>query len=181
MVEHWDDRLPLVQGTDDLQCYRDHEFTEFQAYDPDDAGKLDDLLGGLERSDYVILSTNRLYNTIPRLPERYPLTSRYYDLLLGERLGYELVYYAAVYQQLFGVRLVNDTFSDPHLPRPRLLAEGEASYVSINLGRADESFTVYDHPKPLVFRKTRQLSREALLGLFGDAAQNLTDREPEAE
>ena len=41
----------------------------------------------LERSDYIILSSNRLYNTIPRLPERYPLTSRYYELLMAEQSG----------------------------------------------------------------------------------------------
>lgn len=181
MIEHWDDPLPLIQGTDGLQCYGDYEFIEFQGYDPDDTAKLDHLLAGLDRSDYVILSTNRLYNTIPRLPERYPLTSRYYELLLGEQLGYELVYYSAVYPQLFGVRLVNDTFSDPDLPLPRMLAEGEAGHMSINLGRADESFTVYDHPKPLVFRKTSQYSREALLTLFGDSAENLPQPESEGQ
>ena len=175
MVEHWDDPLPLQQGVEGLYCYRDKEFTVFRAYAPDDTAKLDDLLGALEQSDYIDISSNRLYNTIPRLPERYPLTSRYYELLLGERLGYELVYYAAVYPELFGVRLVNDTFSDPDLPQPRLLAEREARRCSINLGRADESFTVYDHPKPLVFKKVRQLSREELLVLFGEAAQGLPE------
>jgi hypothetical protein len=175
MVEHWDDPLPLQQGVEGLYCYRGQKFTVFRAYAPDDTGKLDDLLNALEQSDYIDISSNRLYNTIPRLSERYPLTSRYYELLLGERLGYELVYYAAVYPELFGVRLVNDTFSDPDLPQPRLLAEREASRCDINLGRADESFTVYDHPKPLVFKKVRQLSREELLVLFGDAARGLPE------
>jgi len=114
-----------------------------------------------------------LYNTIPRLPKRYPLTSRYYQLLMGERLGFELVYYAAVYPEVFGISLMDDTFSDPSLPKPRLLAEREALRPSINLGRADESYSVYDHPKPLVFQKTRQLSRAELLELFGDAAKGL--------
>ena len=179
MVEHWDDSLPMVQGTGELRCYRYHEFKVFRAYYPDTTKKLADLLDSLEECDAVILSSNRLYNTIPRLPNRYPLSSRYYELLLGEHLGYELVYYVAVYPELFGVRLVNDTFSDPDLPRPRLLAEQEALRPSINLGRADESYSVYDHPKPLVFRKTRQLSRQELLDLFGDAARNLP--EPETE
>jgi len=179
MVEHWDDPLPLTQGTNQLRCHRDHVYTVFRAYYPDDAEKLDDLLDALENNEYIILSTNRLYNTIPRLPERYPLTSRYYELLLGERLGYELVYYVAVYPQILGLRLINDTFSDPDLPQPRLLAVTEAALPSINLGRADESFTVYDHPKPLIFKKTRQLSRQALLELFGDAAQGL--RQPVEE
>jgi len=173
MVEHWDDPLPLIQGRGSRGCHQAMSLHVFPAYDPDGAAKLRLLVDALESSDYIVLSTNRLYNTIPRLPERYPITSRYYKLLLGEELGYELVYYAAVYPELFGVRLVNDTFSDPDLPRPRLLALGEASGISLNLGRADESYTVYDHPMPLVFRKTRPLSRETLLSLLEQGDQGL--------
>ena len=173
LIEHWDDPLPLLQATGELHCHENYEVTVFPAYDPDDTAKLERLLEALEGSDYIILSSNRLYNTIPRLPSRYPLTSRYYHLLMGEKLGFELVYYAAVYPEILGISLVDDTFSDPKLPQPRLLAEKEALRPSINLGRADESFTVYDHPKPLVFQKTRQLSRAELLELFGEAAQGL--------
>ena len=61
---------------------------------------------------------------------------------------------------------------------PGLLAAAGAGVFDLNLGRADESFTVYDHPKPLVFAKTRQLSSEEVLALLGDAAQNLPDPEP---
>jgi len=171
--EHWDDPLPLLQGTGDLRCYRKHVVTEFEAYNPDDTAKLEHILQSLQANEYIVLSSNRLYNTIPRLPQRYPLTSRYYELLMGERLGFELVYYATADPELFGIRIVNDTFVDPRLPRPKLLAEREATQRRIDLGRADESFTVYDHPMPLVFRKTKQLSRQDLLDLFGSPAQNL--------
>jgi hypothetical protein len=173
MVEHWDDPLPLLQGTGALRCYRSHDISQFAAYDRDDTAKLEDLLEALVYNEYIILSSNRLYNTIPRLPERYPLTSRYYELLLGERLGFELVYFAAEYPQLFGVKLVDDTFANPQLPKPRLLAEAEAAQCRLNLGRADESYSVYDHPMPLVFAKTRSLDRSELLALFGEAAVGL--------
>lgn len=173
LIEHWDDPLPLLQGTGELDCHENYQVSVFAAYDPDDTAKLESLLDALENNDYIILSSNRLYNTIPRLPSRYPLTSRYYHLLMGEKLGYELVYYAAVYPELCGISLVDDTFVDPKLPKPRLLAEKEALRPSINLGRADESYSVYDHPKPLVFQKTRQLSRAELLELFGEAAKGL--------
>lgn len=174
-VEHWDDPLPMLQGTGDLRCYSRFDVDTFAAYDRDDAGKLADILRMLQDSDYIILSTNRLYNAIPRLPGRYPLTSRYYELLMGEKLGYKLVYYAAVYPRLFDIELVNDTFSDPDLPKPRLLAESEATRTQINLGRADESYSVYDHPMPLVFAKTDQLSEQELLALFGDVVEQLPE------
>jgi hypothetical protein len=172
-VEHWDDPLPLYQGTGSLSCYGDHYFTRFEAYEEDDQQKLDHLLSAVRVSDYIVLSTNRLYNTIPRLPERYPLTSRYYELLLGEQLGFELVYYGAVYPSLFGVELVDDTFSDPPLPIPRLIRESAQGRRQLVLGRADESFTVYDHPKPLIFRRVEVLSRDELLRRLGDAAVGL--------
>ncbi|MEA3407035.1 MAG: glycosyltransferase family 39 protein [Chloroflexota bacterium] len=175
MVEHWDDPLPLVQGQGDLDCHGDYRISVFPAYHVDDEEKLATLLYRLETSDYIVLSTNRLYNTIPRLPDRYPLTSRYYELLLGEELGYELVHYVAVYPRLFGANLMNDTFSDPDLPKPHLLAQQETARCSLNLGRADESFTVYDHPKPLIFKNTGHLSREALLAQFGDIVEEFSE------
>jgi hypothetical protein len=180
VIEHWDDPLPLLQATGYLHCHEHHDVTTLAVYNPDDTRKLASLLDALEQNDYIILSSNRLYNTIPRLPKRYPLTSRYYELLMGERLGFELVYYAAVYPQVFGISLVDDTFSDPRLPVPRLIAQKEALRRAINLGRADESFTVYDHPKPLVFRKTQQLARAELLELLGDAARGLPEPKPKA-
>jgi len=172
-VEHWDDPLPLVQATGDLRCHQNYSMRQLGLYDPDSVSKLESLLDAVEDCDYIILSSNRLYNTIPRLPHRYPLSSRYYQLLLGERLGFDLVHYDAVYPRIFGIDLVNDTFSDPDLPRPRLLAEREATRPSIVLGRADESYTVYDHPKPLVFKKTHQMSRSALVEMFGKVVQDL--------
>jgi hypothetical protein len=172
VTEHWDDRLPMIQGRGDLRCYGRFMSTQLPVYDPDDADKLETLLDAIQRGDYIVLASNRLYNTIARLPDRYPLTSRYYELLLGEQLGYQLVYYAAEYPTLLGVELVNDTFHDPDLPVPALIRQDTAQRRQVVLGRADESYSVYDHPKPMVFQKTEQLSRDELLALFGPAAAN---------
>jgi len=172
-VEHWDDTLPLLQGTGELRCSRQHLLTQLAVYNRDDQAKLEMLLNGIEGNDYIVLASNRLYNTIPRLPGRYPLTSRYYHLLLGEELGFELVHTAATYPRVFGVDLVHDTFHDPDLPKPALLSAVEAQRRSLVLGRADESYSVYDHPMTMVFQKVEPLSREELLRRFGDVARDL--------
>ncbi len=172
-VEHWDDTLPLLQGTGELRCARQHRLTQLAVYNRDDQAKLDMLLAGIEGNDYIVLASNRLYNTIPRLPERYPLTSRYYQLLLGEELGFELVHSAATYPRVFGVDLVNDTFHDPDLPKPALVRAAEAERRALVLGRADESYSVYDHPMTMVFEKVEPLSREELLRRFEDVARSL--------
>lgn len=173
--EHWDDPLPMRQGTGALRCYYDYNSVTMPSYDRDDTAKLETVLDALEGSDYIVLSSNRLYNTIPRLPQRYPLTARYYELLMGEQLGYELVYYAATYPKLLGVELVDDTFCNPELTVPLLLARDRADGRQLVLGRADESYSVYDHPLALVFAKTVQHSREELLALFGETAVGLPE------
>lgn len=63
---------------------------------------------------------------------------------------------------------MDDTLSDPPLPAPALLKGYKPGPVTISLGRADESFTVYDHPKPLIFKKTSPLSEAELYQLFAD-------------
>lgn len=176
LIEHWDNPLPIPQGRGELACWSRFRYITFGGYYPDDEAKLDELLNALQASDYIVLSSNRLYNSIPRLPERYPLTSRYYELLMAEELGFELVYFAQVYPQLGPFRLVDETFRDPDLPMPRLLAEQGRRPTDLVLGRADESYSVYDHPMPLVFAKTAQLPRDELLARFGPIVYAVTDQ-----
>ena len=52
------------------------------------------------------------------------------------------------------------------LPSPALLSERTVDGLILPLGRADESFTVYDHPQPLVFAKVAQLSKDELRALL---------------
>lgn len=141
-VEHWDDRqptdLPEPRGT-----ARDHNYNQpiLPMYDDDTQQKYEFIRDTLRNCDYVVLASNRLWRTIPRLPERYPMSTRYYEALFSGELGFEPVYAAETPPQLGPLR-----FDD----QP-----------------ADESFTVYDHPKPYLFKKNRQLSEaewDAILG-----------------
>jgi YYY domain-containing protein len=143
-LEHWDDDLPLSQMVDGQpRSISEYLTVKMNLYDPDDEAKFQQIVGNLQQSDYVILSSNRLYGSIPRLPWRYPITTRYYELLFQGRLGFELVGTFTSYPSLLG--------------------------FSINDDHADESFTVYDHPKVLIFRKTRQLDEEEFRELFQEA------------
>ena len=97
--EHWDDPLPLrlpdypdpwsAQG----QNYRGLILT---LYDPDNEQKREKLLDQLRQTDYIFLSSNRLYGSIPRMPQRYPMTSDYYRALFSGELGFELVHTGAL-------------------------------------------------------------------------------------
>lgn len=128
-VEHWDDRLP-VTGSENYQ------FVEMNLYDlPDDSTKWDVLNEKLARTDYIILASNRLYTPLQILSDCkkyakcYHLTARYYEQLFKERLGF---------------KKIKEFSANPRIP-----------FLNIEFSdqSADESFTVYDHPKVIIFKK----------------------------
>jgi hypothetical protein len=146
--EHWDDRMPA--SLPEPEAYPEapgYYQPQLPMYDDDTAGKFQLIRDTLLNCDYVVLATNRLWRTIPRLPERYPMSTRFYQALFSGELGFELIHTTETPPQL-------GPFSFDDQP-------------------ADESFTVYDHPKPMLFHKTRQLTPEewdALLGNTWEAA-----------
>jgi hypothetical protein len=162
LTEVWDDPLPVDGAQETTNCQEDLVSLRVDMYAPDDEAKLECLLDALEEADYVVLSSQRLYGTVSRLPQRYPASSLYYQSLFAERLGFELVAAPAVYPHAAGIHLVDDPRAGTSLATPPLLAANRPAGVVVGLGRADESFTIYDRPQPLVFAKTRQLSREEL-------------------
>ncbi len=158
-IEHWDDVLPLsirAAGVDRAPI--EYHEQVLPMYDADDATKVRTLTDTLTASDYIILASPRLYATITRLPARYPISSRYYRLLFGGQLGFDLVAFARNDPRVGGVTIADDPISSVGLNVPPLLAESARGAGVWSWGRADESFTVYDHPMPLVFKKTRALT-----------------------
>jgi YYY domain-containing protein len=137
-TEHWDDGLPLALP--DAPPVRFHSI-ELHLYDDDTDAKVRALIDELAAADYVVLSSNRLYRSIPRTPWRYPVTRRYYELLFSGELGF---------------RLDRSFTSYPRLG-PREIRDDEA----------EEAFTVYDHPHVLIFKKTAAATRENLERLLG--------------
>ncbi len=129
-----------------------------EVYDEDTPQKRSRMIESLAKADYLLYYSNRQYGTVARLPERYPMTRGFYEKLFGGELGYELAHWESSYPSLYGVSFADDTFGRPDLPVPEPLRGYTQTGLSVNLGYADESFTVYDHPLILVFRNTLNLS-----------------------
>lgn len=163
LKEHWEEGLPNLKGG----------FSHFDLplYEDDNISKTALVAQTLSRADYLVFFSNRLYGTIPRLPQRYPVTTQYYRLLFAGELGYTLENAETAYPQLLGVRLVDDTFARPNLPKPPLPSNGGAAPLTLNLGFADESFSVYDHPKVMIFRNTQRLDAAEIRSRIERAAQ----------
>lgn len=136
--EHWDDPLPLRWKGKDAGLYRG---TTLELYAEENPEKLRKLVAQLDATEYIFLSSNRLYGSIPRMPMRYPMTTEYYRLLFSGELGFELVKSFTCYPSLFGIELNDDA--------------------------AEEIFTVYDHPKVLIFRKTPEYSGQRVRDRLG--------------
>ncbi|MGE0824737.1 MAG: hypothetical protein AB7G75_28060 [Candidatus Binatia bacterium] len=110
-----------------------------------------------------MLYSNRLYATIPRLPERYPTSTRYYESLFDGSLGYEFMHAEARIPQLFGIAYDEDTFGRSPIGEPAGYRPEHGHFVTFSFGWADESFSVYDHPKTLIFKNTGQLLAPEIL------------------
>lgn len=177
-TEHWEEGMPVPistrNGVLSADSYQYHIVT-MPMYDDDNQAKLTTIVNNLESADYVVFFSNRLYGTIPRLPARYPMSIRYYQALFGEKLGFKLVGAFDRYPNLFGVAFVDDTLDDPGLPTPPLLRQQSIAPITIDLGHADESFSVYDHQKVLIFQKVQRLSPDQLRALIGPAPSGIVN------
>lgn len=162
MVEHWDDLLPVpMRVADHARMPTEYHITTLPMYDADDAAKLDTLVNALSANDYIILASPRLYATIPRLPARYPISARYYRALFDGQLGFDLVMHTLNTPALDGIVIFDDPFDYARLANPV-----RSDALVWNWGYADESFIVYDHPMPLVFKKARARSPDELRALL---------------
>ncbi len=125
--EHWDDRLPLFAG-------EQFQYVDLPLYElPDDATKWQLIANNLKQADYIVMTSNRLYGSLPKLADCskykkcYPLTAEYYQDLFAEKLDFVKVAEFTSRPSFFGIEIVDDN--------------------------ADESFTVYDHPRVIIFQR----------------------------
>ena len=174
----WDDGLPLMMNgyipyDSIMGIFRGD--LNLDMYAQDDQVKRDRFFQMLSQGEYIFMSSNRQWGTIPRVPERYPLSTAYYRALVGCPEDMETVtcYNLAEpgkFEGLLGFELVETFTSYPSL--------GSREF---NDQFAEEAFSVYDHPKVMIFRKTDDFDPEKLAA-FLDAvdisqAVSLTPRQ----
>ncbi|HMA29615.1 MAG TPA: DUF2298 domain-containing protein, partial [Thermoanaerobaculia bacterium] len=129
LEQDWDEGFPFSFPGRPAERYR---IVTFGFYESDSPEKMAKLARELADADWVVLQTKRLYGAVTRAPEKFPLTNRAFRLLFAGDLGYTLEREFASRPSLLGIRVPDEL--------------------------ADESFTVYDHPKVLLFSNTKRLS-----------------------
>ena len=128
VYEYWDDALPLLYVPGINVPYK---IEALPVFEKESTKKWEEIDGKINNTDYYILSSNRAWASISRLPERYPQTSEFYQDLFNEKNNFYLQKTFQSYPSLkwLGIPI---TFNDQW---------------------AEEAFTVYDHPTVYIFEK----------------------------
>ncbi len=157
----WDDGLPLrMDGYDGFGGIYPLDLN-FNMYWDDNPDKLARFTRILDSADYVVITSSRQWGSLPRLPERFPLTTTYYRNLLGcpPTQVIEFCYNIAkpgMYQGKLGYELVEVFQSDPAIGPLR-----------VNDQFSEEAFTVYDHPKVFIFKKQATYDGQQVRAILG--------------
>lgn len=127
--EAWDDGLP--QGIQGVQILP-YQYIEAPIFDPDTPQKMIKIQQMLDRADYYILSSNRGWGSVVKIPDRYPMQIAFYQDLFAGKKNYTKVAEFTSY--------------------PMLCVPLTQFCLSFNDDSAEELFTVYDHPKVIIFQ-----------------------------
>lgn len=126
----WDESLPVVQafpGGDWSAPPGPFVQVPLNLTDPDGPDTAARLAAALAQADYLVISSGRQIEVLPRLPQRFPTVTRYYAALLAGELCFTRVLHL-----------------DRGYPLP---------FWRLDDGFAQEAWRVYDHPVVQIWRK----------------------------
>jgi hypothetical protein len=142
---HWDDKVPVgIPGKDTAIYQMNGREYDLPVYERDAGQMIDTIVKRVAVSDYLTFATPRAADSIPRIPDEYPNMTALLRLLWGEKVGFKLVHTTKNRPSFLGF-----TFNDD---------------------LADESFSVYDHPKVVVFKNEERLSADEILNRIKNVA-----------
>jgi len=132
--EHWDDGLPFGGKIE-------YESLELPIYGMTDPLTEKEIRQKIQETDYIIIASNRLYTPLQRIAQN----CKNWNILQQRCPQNANAYYQQLFNGKLGFKKVAEFENPPTIP---LLN------VPIDDQGADESFTVYDHPKIMIFKKT---------------------------
>ncbi|HEX8923277.1 MAG TPA: glycosyltransferase family 39 protein [Patescibacteria group bacterium] len=159
--EIWDDSLPLNIGNN--LTFQEFFYTpvSLDLYQPDSGQKWQKLNEQFKSVDYLVMSSARLWGSIPRNPSLYPVATLFYQDLFAGKTNFSLVKKIYSYPG-FNLPFLHSCYllgpsvypgqssrlfdADPSCENPGIYFRDDS---------LEESFTVYDHPQILIFKNTR--------------------------
>lgn len=160
----WDDPLPYGMFGYSPFDYNNGVYRtdlNFEMYWDDNDEKYLRITSTLDQADYIFISSNRQWGSVTRIPERYPLTTEFYRQLIGCPDEKDLYWcYATArpgdFKGALGFQLIQTFDSNPKI-----------GSLEFNTQFAEEAFTVYDHPKVLIFKKADDYDSQAVKKILG--------------
>lgn len=157
--ESWDDSLPLNSPSCQSVNYPHQDLNLF---DPESLPKWDKISQQLNSVDYLILSSNRLWGSIPKDHQDYSQSINFYQDLFDGNSSFKLIKKFYSYPGFQLPFLHNCILIGPSVypyKNNRNISfevDKNCSYPGIYFRDdfAEESFTVYDHPQVLIFKKS---------------------------
>jgi hypothetical protein len=134
-TEYWDDALPLSIGK--LNSSYQFQTIHIADVEENDSLKISKIKEQLNQSDYYLLSSNRFYKPIPENSDVFPETTKFYQSLFDGSLGFKQIAKFSSY--------------------PCFPPIGK-SWFCLSDDLAEEAFTVFDHPKVIIFQKVSHIS-----------------------
>ncbi|MBP9817136.1 glycosyltransferase family 39 protein [Candidatus Shapirobacteria bacterium] len=156
--EYWDDPLPLYLPNRDPYVYSG---SMLSLYDPDSPEKWQKLDPIINSTDYMIMSSNRLWGSIPLVPKMYPEASVFYQNLFAQKLSFEKLIeinsYPGITLSFLKKCYYLGLSNFPGIQNSWFTIDPNCNYPGIYLrdDTAEEAFTVYDHPKVLIFKNNK--------------------------
>lgn len=155
--ESWDDSLPLNIPS----CPSRYVHQELNLFDAESKEKWNNINQKLDKIDYLILSSNRLWGSIPKFKQRYPATTNFYKNLFDHKINFKLIkkiYSYPGFHLPFIKKCILIGYSNyPYKENNNKFIEVDqkCNYPGIYFrdDNSEESFTVYDHPQVLIFQK----------------------------
>ncbi|HUV72629.1 MAG TPA: glycosyltransferase family 39 protein [Clostridia bacterium] len=129
--------IPIADPNQPLNSNYSLSMASFDFYHLDDNPKLfSQLLKQLGEAEYLFIPSRRIFANHLRLPLEYPKTAQYYQLLFSGKLGFKLIKEIS--------------------PLPAFFSDE----------KAEETWSVFDHPVIRIYQKSLQLTKEEYERLF---------------
>jgi hypothetical protein len=156
LSESWDDPLPLGVPNPTNKIFTGASLPVFNAdTDPSKWYQFDQML---KRGDYLVLSSNRGWGSMPTVPEWYPRMILYYHQLFSGH-PIEVPRYRAVNHNGTTNYVPAGTATFRYRQVARFTSYPSLRYLGIPIDFpdqwAEEAFTVYDHPEVVIFEHLR--------------------------
>jgi 4-amino-4-deoxy-L-arabinose transferase-like glycosyltransferase len=137
----WDEGLPLSW----LPTGNGNlKYQLLETYEPDTPEKRARMIEMLDKTEWLFFSSGRSWQNIPRWPEKWPMTYEFYSALWDGSLGFEKVREFTSYPRLGPFEFPDDN--------------------------SEEALSVYDHPRVILWRKTKSYSHNQTSGILNGIA-----------